>query len=231
MPSGVILVPLGDTMDDLAEPSKENSITLKSTPVSSSDSGTSLEILSWISDQLTMLAEAFAEPLTEERMEIYVRALADVPQDRLRISFQRALRELTWFPKVAELRDLADANSEKGNKESEQKVEADAAWTYVNDYLRKWGVDQLPLYSGGEQIPAPPLDSRADYALRRIGGFHALHQMDINRMPFVYRDFCEAYAQAPLAEQMAPRLQQQFGSLKTMAKTIAEASQPAKLKR
>ena len=177
-----------------------------------------------------MLAEAFAEPLTEERMEIYIRALADVPQDRLRISFQRALRELTWFPKVAELRNLADANAESGSKEAEAKVEADAAWTYVNDYLRKWGVDQFALYSkDGKQTP-PPLDPRADYALRRIGGFQALHQMDISRMPFVYRDFCEAYAQAPIAEQMAPRLQQQFGSPKSMANTIAEAGKPAKLK-
>jgi hypothetical protein len=212
-------------MDDLAEPSKEKSITLKSTPASSSDSGTSLEVLSWISDQLTMLAEAFAEPLTEERMEIYVRALADVPQDRLRISFQRALRELTWFPKVAELRNLADANSENADKEAQQKVEADAAWTYVNDYLRKWGVDQLPLYSGGKQIPPPPLDPRADYALRRIGGFHALHQMDINRMPFVYRDFCEAYAQAPLAEHMASRLEERFGTAAPSGK-VKELAKP-----
>jgi hypothetical protein len=170
-----------------------------------------------------MLAEAFAEPLTEERMEIYVRALADIAQDRLRISFQRALRELTWFPKVAELRNLAGATPEETNKEAEQKLEADAAWAYVNDYLRKWGVDQLPLYStGGQSTQPPPLDPRADYALRRIGGFQALHQMDINRMPFVYRDFCEAYLQAPLAQQIAPRLQQ-FGSPQAMAKTMSRA--------
>jgi len=174
-----------------------------------------------------MLAEAFAEPLTEERMEIYVRALADIPQDRLRISFQQALRELTWFPKVAELRNLAGANAADVSKEAEQKVEADAAWTYVNDYLREWGVDQLPLYSSDGRMIPPALDPRADYALRRIGGFQALHQMDLNRLPFIYRDFCEAYAQAPLAEQMGPRLQQQFGSPKTME----EAKQPAKLKR
>ena len=172
-----------------------------------------------------MLAEAFAEPLTEERMEIYVRALADVPQDRLRNSFQRALRELTWFPKVAELRNLADANAGSESKEAEQKVEADAAWTYVNDYLRKWGVDQLPLYAGGKQIPAPPLDPRADYALRRIGGLHALHQMDVNRMPFVYRDFCEAYAQASLAEHMAPRLEERFGSAAPSGK-VKELAKP-----
>ena len=158
-------------------------------------------------------------------MDIYARSLGDLPMAKLNIAFQRALRELVFFPKIAELRNFAGATAQ-----DEAEVEADAAWTYVNDYLRKWGVDQLPLYSGGKQIPPPPLDPRADYALRRIGGFHALHQMDINRMPFVYRDFCEAYAQAPIAEQMAPRLQQQFGSPKSMAKTMSEASQPAKLK-
>jgi hypothetical protein len=180
-------------------------------PGSNSDSAISLEVLSWISDQLTMLAEAFAEPLTEERMEIYVRGLADIPQDQLKLSFQRALRELTWFPKLAELRNLAGTNSD-----AEQKVEAHAAWTYVNDYLQQWGVDRLPLYKNGEQISPPPLDPRAEYALRRIGGFQALNQMDVNRQPFVFRDFCEAYSQAPIADRLAPRLEQQFAPNKML---------------
>jgi len=167
-----------------------------------------------------MLAEAFAEPLTDERSEIYVRGLADIPQDQLRISFQRALRELTWFPKLAELRNFAGANSD-----GEAKVEAAAAWAYVNEYLRKWGADLLPIRSGGKEIPPPPLDSRVDYALRRIGGFHALHQMDINRMPFIYRDFCEAYAQAPLAEHLAPRLEKRFGTGSASGK-VRELAKP-----
>ena len=158
-----------------------------------------------------MLAEAFAEPLTEERMEIYVRGLADIPLDQLRVSFQQALRQLTWFPKIAELRNLAGANSS-----DEAKIEADTAWRYVNDYLRKWGADLLPIRSAGKEIPPPPLDAHAEYALRRIGGLQALNQMDMNRIPFMYRDFCEAYTQAPLAEQMAPRLEQQFGADKVL---------------
>lgn len=170
-----------------------------------------MEVLSWISDQLTMLAEAFAEPLTDERSEIYVRGLADISQDKLRVSFQRALRQLTWFPKLAELRNFAGANSA-----DEAKVEADAAWAYVNDYLRKWGADLLPIRSGGKEILPPPLEARVEYALRRIGGLQALNQMDMNRMPFMYRDFCEAYTQAPLAERMAPRLEQQFGTNKML---------------
>jgi len=210
-------------MADLAKPSKESSITLKSTPGSNSASETSLELLSWISDQLTMLAEAFAEPLTEERMEIYVRGLADIPQDRLRVSFQRALRQLTWFPKLAELRNLAGANTD-----DEKKVEADAAWTYVNDYLHKWGIDMLPIYSGGKQVTPPPLDPRAEYALRRIGGFQVLNQMDVSRMPFIYRDFCEAYTLAPLVESMAPRLKEQFGADKLLGK-VTELAHSKKL--
>ncbi len=159
-----------------------------------------------------MLAEAFAEPLTDERMEIYVRGLADISLEQLRVSFQRALRQLTWFPKLAELRNFAGASSE-----AESKVEADAAWKFVNDYLRRWGVDHLPIYSSGKQITAPPLAPRIEYALRRIGGIRALNQMDLSKQPFMYRDFCEAYNLAPVAEQMAPRLQLQFEGSNTLA--------------
>lgn len=54
-----------------------------------------------------MLAEAFGEPLTEQRQEIYYRGLAEIPQEQLRIAFRRARYELKWFPKLAELRELA----------------------------------------------------------------------------------------------------------------------------
>jgi hypothetical protein len=170
-----------------------------------------LVILSWISDQLTLLAEGFGEPLTAERVEIYAGGLIDIPQDRLQVAFKRALRELTWFPKLAELRNLAGAKTA-----DQSKVEARAAWDYVNEYLRKWGVDLLPIYSREEKITAPPLDPRIDYALRRIGGLKGLNQVDAESWPFVQRDFCEAYTLAPVAELMAPQLTQQFGDRKLL---------------
>src|ERR1035438_1408601 len=202
------------------KPNSENSITLKPMPESSSDSETASRVLSWIIDQLTTLAEAFGEGLTEERMEIYARALADVPQDRLNVAFQRALRERTFFPKVAELRALALASSDEG-----KKVEANAAWDYVNQYLRKWGVDLLPLYSNGNVMTPPRLDARTDYALRRVGGLRALNQVDVDKVPFMYRDFCEAYALAPVADLLAQPLQQQFGEdkLEGSVKQLTEA--------
>jgi hypothetical protein len=68
-----------------------------------------LELLEWINDELTILAEAFGEPLTEQRQEIYCAGLGDLDQDQLRIVFRRARYELKWFPKLAELRELAGA--------------------------------------------------------------------------------------------------------------------------
>src|SRR5258705_7035443 len=99
----------GGQMSELAKPSRENSITLKSTRGSSNGSEKGLELLDWINDQLTILAEAFGETLTEQRQEIYCSGLADIQQNQLETAFRRARYELKWFPKLAELRDLAGA--------------------------------------------------------------------------------------------------------------------------
>ena len=68
-----------------------------------------MAFLDWINDELTILAEAFGERLTEERTEIYIGGLADIQQNQLQGAFRRARYELKWFPKLAELRELAGA--------------------------------------------------------------------------------------------------------------------------
>lgn len=78
-------------------------------PGSSNGSEKGLELLDWINDQLTILAEAFGETLTEQRQEIYCGGLADIQQSHLQVAFRRARYELKWFPKLAELRALAGA--------------------------------------------------------------------------------------------------------------------------
>ena len=74
-----------------------------------------MELIDWINDQLTILAEAFGEKLTEERQDIYCGSLADLTQQPLDIAFRRARCELKWFPKIAELRELAGALSNVGD--------------------------------------------------------------------------------------------------------------------
>ncbi len=61
----------------------------------------------WLVDELTILGEAFGEVLTAERQAIYARALSGIPKDQLQRAILTAVKELKWFPKVAELRELA----------------------------------------------------------------------------------------------------------------------------
>lgn len=147
-----------------------------------------------ILDGLVLLANAFAETVTEARLEAYLAALDDLTLEQFSLACNRAMRELKFFPKIAELRTLA-----LGSADERKIVEAEAAWRYVNEYLRKWGVERLPLYRNGEVISAPRFDERIDYALRRIGGLWALNQVTSTALPFMHRDFCEAYDVAPRA--------------------------------
>jgi len=167
-----------------------------------------LAIRSWISKELTILAEGFGEQLTLERVEIYVTSLVDIPQERLRVAFRRAMYELKWFPKLAELRDLSGSSAD-----DEKKVEAQAAWDFANKYLREWGVDRMPVRSNGRWITAPTLEPRLEYAIRQIGGLWRLNQISDESYPFVFRDFCEAYAVAPTAELLDSLLLEKFGLL------------------
>jgi hypothetical protein len=164
------------------------------------------ELRLWLIDQVTILAEAFGEELTDARLRVYAEDLSEVERPQLEIAFGRARRELKFFPKISELRELAGAKPEDA-----RKVEADAAWNYALDYLRKWGVDRMPLYSRGKRIDPPALPPRIEYALRRIGGLWGLNQITAESRPFVQKDFTEAYQQAPIAELLASHLGSMFG--------------------
>ncbi len=70
-------------------------------------SSDNIETEEWLLTQVMALGEAFGESLTAERQAIYARSLADMPIDQLSYAIGRAIKELKWFPKVAEIRELA----------------------------------------------------------------------------------------------------------------------------
>lgn len=119
-----------------------------------------MAFLEWINDELTILAEAFGEPLTEQRQEIYCAGLADLQQDSLRQAFKRARYELKWFPKLAELRELAGShvgiNDDRPGVEEAWAIcpkseEATAIWT--EEIAEAFEVAR-PLLNEGNEIAA-----------------------------------------------------------------------------
>lgn len=152
-------------------------------------------------------------------MAIYSESLTDLSEDQVRRAIGRAIRELKFFPRVAELRDLAGVAAK-----DERNVEAEAAWKWANDYLRKWGVDLMPVYSGGKGMEAPAIPHRIAYALRRIGGLNGLNQITADSRPFAFRDFCEAYHLAPIADSNAPQLANKFPVLAGQVKRLTDGA-------
>lgn len=169
-----------------------------------------------------MLGEAFSESLTPSKLRTYIADLADLSREQLAVAFRRARRELQgYFPRIATLRVLAGAVPH----DQANKVEAESAWTWAQDYLRQWGADRLPIRRRGAWIEAPPIPPRIDYALRRIGGLRGLNQLTEQSRPFMFRDFCEAYSLAPIAATVGPYL---FGALEGTVKQLppAPAAEP-----
>jgi hypothetical protein len=165
-----------------------------------------VELQEWLIEQIGILAAAFGEPVTSARLRIYAEDLvADLSRPQLEVALKRARRELKFFPKISELRDLAGAKTEDA-----LHVEADAAWQFANRYLEKYGVVK---YDRDERPALPP---RVDYALRRVGGLWALNQMTSESRPFMYKDFCEAYRLAPTAELLAPQLAEKLCARKLL---------------
>jgi hypothetical protein len=166
-------------------------------------------------DQVTVLAESFGEPLTPQRLEIYVHELSDIDHEKLAVACSRARRDLKFFPKIAELRTLARTVTAE-NAEEKKKVEANDAWEFVNKYLRKWGVARY------DDDRRPRLPARVDYALRRIGGLSGLNQITAQSRPFMYRDFVEAYQLAPVAQSMGSLLEGLFGTTALMGDVVKQ---------
>jgi hypothetical protein len=158
------------------------------------------ELQDWLIEQIGILAAAFGEPVTAARLRIYAEDLvADLSRAQLEASLTRARRELKFFPKISELRELAGAKA----KDMHQ-VEANAAWEFVNRYLQRHGVVKYDL----DDRPAVP--PRIDYALRRIGGLWGLNQVTTESYPFKYKEFCEAYELAPTADLLTLQLEEKF---------------------
>lgn len=78
----------------------------------------------------------FVEPLTATRLKLYVMGLGDLSASQLKNGLNRAIRELTFWPRPAELRELC--TGVKARKSD--TLRADEAWQWVMTYLDRHGV-------------------------------------------------------------------------------------------
>lgn len=155
----------------------------------------------WVISELTVLAEAFGETVSEQRLAINAADLLDIPQETLREVFIRSRRELKWYPKVAELREMA-----LGKPQDNLEAGASKAWDDVQKFLRKWGCNPLPVWSHGKEIYPPAFDERTERAMRCVGGLKAIEYADEKTFGFMKRDFMTEWIRFDAAERQPSAL-------------------------
>jgi hypothetical protein len=157
----------------------------------------------WRLKQLVALAEVFKEPVTPECLAMYVESLADLSDDQIRLCVGRAIRELKWFPKPAELRELAGASQQQG-----QDAEARKAWDVLTKFVKKYVSNDVYGNFGPQHgwYPKsyPKLSDRILDTVRRTGGWEVYARMTGEDFPFVQKRFFEEYATWAAVEQIVP---------------------------
>jgi hypothetical protein len=145
-----------------------------------------------LAEQLVILAEAFGESLTAPRLRIYVEDLEDLAPEQLSMACVRARRELKFFPRISEIRELAGASPE-----SSDDAEARAAWdvlmNFVSRYVQSDVFGNYAPDQGCRSTPMPILSARILDTVRRSGSWRAFKCMTPSDFPFQQKRFFEEF--------------------------------------
>jgi hypothetical protein len=140
-------------------------------------------------EQLGLLAVGMGEAVTAERLALYVEDLADLSQQQIEQALRRARRELKFFPKIAELRELAGAGMA-----AEASAEARRAWEALVKFVDRWCRWNCEYDRAYVERGAPILAQRIVDTVHRTGGWSAYLGLSSADFPFQQRRFFEEYA-------------------------------------
>lgn len=139
--------------------------------------------------------------MTAELLAIYVEGTADLNDEQIKQGIGLAVRELTFFPKVAELRALAG----QGSKQLAEG-EAHKAWEIVTDFADTWVQSDVHgryvIDPGCRSTQPPALSGKILACVRRCGGWRAFKTMSAGDLPFQRERFLEEYKNCEITESI-----------------------------
>lgn len=137
---------------------------------------------------LVIFAEMFDVDLTQRArmVEIWCRALSDLPPAVLGRACERTVRTTRFFPKPGEIRVHVDEADAAG-----LQVEAERAWEIALEYARQW--------DGSRH--APGLPGKIERVVRCAGGLHWLEGCPESELQWARKRFIEAFSRADELER------------------------------
>jgi hypothetical protein len=138
-----------------------------------------------IIDNLTLLAVAYNEPLTPERIEVYTLALAGLTPEQLHHGFNRAIRELKFWPRPAELLEMCTGCASAMT----DKLTIDLAWNWTRNYIEAFEVPPQRLWKlqgveyHGDTIDGAIRRKRSGEKLAMTAPYYALSLLEVPPLP------------------------------------------------
>jgi hypothetical protein len=144
--------------------------------------------------------------MDDQANEVYIVALADLSDEQFQRATMRAIRELKFFPRPSELRELSGI----GNPKEQLDAEAHAAFQAVITSLERRGVD----------AGIPHLPDRTQFAVRQCGGLYQFNtrlqvqygddenpgHVESRSAIFLQKEFIEAYRAYDVHKAILPQL-------------------------
>lgn len=167
----------------------------------------SLVLAKW----LTIWGDAFSKELSPLTVEAYRRALVGISDDDMERACTLAFKECRFMPAVADILSRVSKREELANLDR-----CLSEWEAIVHYCKQWHPDTQWKTAKGD-LPEPELSPRGEYALRMVGGYHALVTVmwDDEAMVFRKRDFEQGYNRhgemvasgyTPIAESQAKQI-------------------------
>jgi len=125
------------------------------------------------SKMMVALGEVFDKKITHELLEIYWRILEHLSMEKLQEVFDRALRTCRFFPKPAELLELANGNID---------AQAELAWNML-----------LKAIKAGAHVSVIFEDGHIADVVQSMGGWENVCSWTIGELKYRHREFCDAY--------------------------------------
>lgn len=167
------------------------------------------------------LGEAYGEPVSDARLEIYFAALSDVPIEAIRSAANIHVRTSKFFPRVAELREAIVGNADD---------RADLAWGALLQLVRRYG---YPGVDGKGTPPAFPDETMRRAAYELYGSWTLLCERLPSEGPEfigIAKQFKAAYAAHARrrdALELPPSKDESIGRLKWLRTELEQRGLPA----
>jgi hypothetical protein len=172
----------------------------------------SREQKSEIAQKLYTIAEGLGEVIEQNRVEIYLRALCDLPFDRLCTVLGSMVITCRKFPAIPDIREAV-----AGLPANLVDLEAEAAWLAAYQWVwQNWDPDNGVMAwesptggrsslkpARGEWKPIAPLPPRSEHAIRAVGGYERVW-LDIqnDQYTWVKREWIEAWKRAEKVQEI-----------------------------